>query len=177
MSIGPSADASWSEPLPSTFYWVAESQSINSVESSRTNKGKQCNNSWKMIWVFIIGQRGSSEEVPRNFIEKFNAQGARAKEELRIYKDRSNRSPDRSDWSLWNFTKSARDEKKGRPSFEELLTKYEKKRAAQKQRRRPSTVKDAKPSPGHREQPDSCWRLGYHVAAPYSFGELVAPWF
>ena len=75
------------------------------------------------------------------------------------------------------FAKNSKNKKKGRPSFEELLAKYEKKGITQKQKRQSSEAKDTKPSPGHREQSDSHPCQGNHAAVPYSFGEPVAPWF
>ena len=42
--------------------------------------------------------------------------------------------------------------KKKRPSFKELLAKYEEKRATQKQKKRPNQAKDTNPSSEHREQ-------------------------
>jgi len=73
------------------------------------------------------------------------------------------------------FAKNSKNKKKGRPSFEELLAKYEKKGVTQKQKRHSSEAKDTKP--GHCEQSDSHPRQDNHATAPYSFGEPVAPWF
>ena len=101
----------------SACYWIAKSQNINSAESRRMNKGEKCNHWWKKIWAFEIGQWSFSGEDPWSFIEKFNAQGARAKEERRFAKigltgfKTSLIGPSR------NFAKSPSNKKKGRLSL------------------------------------------------------------
>ena len=47
-----------------------------------------------------------------------------------------------------------------KPSFEEHMAKYEKKRAIHKQKNQPNTVKSTKSSPKSREQPDSYLHQG-----------------
>ena len=62
-----------------------------------------------------------------------------------------------------------------RPSFKELLAKYEKMGATQKQRRRPNEAKDEKASSRSCEQLDPRPSQGNCAAMPYS--GLIAPWF
>ena len=62
-----------------------------------------------------------------------------------------------------------------RPSFKELLAKYEKMGATQKQRRRPNEAKDEKASSRSYEQLDPRPSQGNCAAMPYS--RSVAPWF
>ena len=62
-----------------------------------------------------------------------------------------------------------------RPSFKELLAKYEKMGATQKQRRRSSEAKDEKSSSRSYEQLDPRPSQDNCAAMPYS--GLVAPWF
>jgi len=69
---------------------------------------------------------------------------------------------------------SSKAKNKARPSFKELVAKYEKKRAAKKQKRWPNKTKDTKPLFEHQEQSDS---QGNYVAVPYSFDGPIAPWF
>ena len=62
-----------------------------------------------------------------------------------------------------------------RPSFKELLAKYEKMGATQKQRRRPNEAKDEKASSRSYEQLDPRPSQGNCAAMPYS--GPIAPWF
>ena len=52
--------------------------------------------------------------------------------------------------------KNSRNAKKKRPSFKELLVKYEEKGATQKWKKRPDQAKDTNPSSEHHEQGFSC---------------------
>jgi len=58
---------------------------------------------------------------------------------------------------------------KTRSSFKELLAKYEKEGIAQRQKRRPSKVKDTEPSSKHQERSGQ----GNYV----SFSGPIAPWY
>jgi len=62
-----------------------------------------------------------------------------------------------------------------KPSFKELLAKYEKEEAAQKQKGRPNEIKDAKSTSTFGEQLDFCPCQGNCVTMPYS--GLIAPLF
>ena len=73
--------------------------------------------------------------------------------------------------------KKSRNNKKERPSFKQLLAKYEEKGATQKQKKRPDQAKDTNPSSEHREQSASHVQQGNNAFAPYSFGGPIAPWF
>ena len=73
--------------------------------------------------------------------------------------------------------KNSRNAKKKRPSFKQLLAKYEEKGATQKQKERPNQAKGTNPSSEHREQSASHIRQGNNAFAPYSFGGPIAPWF
>ena len=73
--------------------------------------------------------------------------------------------------------KNSRNNKKERPSFKQLLAKYEEKVATQKQKKRPDQAKDTNSSSEHREQSSSHVQQGNNVFAPYSFGGPIAPWF
>ena len=73
--------------------------------------------------------------------------------------------------------KKARNAKKERPSFKQLLAEYEEKGATQKQKKRPDQAKDTNSSSEHREQSASPLQQGNNTFAPYLFGEPVAPWF
>ena len=69
------------------------------------------------------------------------------------------------------FGNSSKTKNRTRPSFKELLAKYEKEGAAQKQKGRPNKVKDTKLSLRHQEQSDS--RTSQANYAPFS--EPIAP--
>jgi hypothetical protein len=56
---------------------------------------------------------------------------------------------------------------KTRPSFKELLAKYQREGATQKKKNQPDEVKDAKSSSRRQEQSVSCPHQGNCVAAPY----------
>ena len=71
--------------------------------------------------------------------------------------------------------KNSRNNKKKRPSFKQLLTKYEEKGATQKQKKRPDQAKDTNSSLEHREQSASPLQQGNNTFAPYLFGEPIAP--
>ena len=73
--------------------------------------------------------------------------------------------------------KNSRNNKKERPSFKQLLDKYEEKGATQKQKKRLDQAKDTNPSSEHREQSASHVQQGNNAFAPYSFGGPIAPWF
>jgi len=64
---------------------------------------------------------------------------------------------------------------RARPSFKELLAKYEKEGAVQKQKGRLNKVK--KTSSKHREQLDSRPSQGKYAAEPYSFDTSIALWY
>ena len=66
---------------------------------------------------------------------------------------------------------------KARPSFKELLAKYEKEGAVQKEKRQQTKVKDTKLSSKHQEQSDSHLSQGDYTSEPYSFGKPIAPWY
>ena len=70
---------------------------------------------------------------------------------------------------------SRNNKKKGRPSFKQLLAKYEDKGATQRQKEQSDQAKDAKPSSKSREQSASPLQQGNSTFAPYLFGEPVAP--
>ena len=70
---------------------------------------------------------------------------------------------------------SKNNKKKGRPSFKQLLAKYEDKGATQRQKEQSDQAKDAKPSSKSREQSASPLQQGNNTFAPYLFGEPVAP--
>jgi len=63
---------------------------------------------------------------------------------------------------------------KTRPSFKELLAKYEKKGTTQKKKKQLDKANDAKPLSRHQEQLVSYPRQGNCVDVPYG---LIAPWF
>jgi len=63
-----------------------------------------------------------------------------------------------------------------RPSFKELLAKYQKKGAAQ-EKKRLNKAKNTKPSLKHCEQLDSRSHQGNCAVVPYSFDKPVVPWF
>jgi hypothetical protein len=69
-----------------------------------------------------------------------------------------------------------RPKNKIRSSLEKILASYKRKGATQEQKKRPNKTNHTKPSPGHREEPDSRSRHVNHTSAPYLFGELVDPW-
>ena len=71
--------------------------------------------------------------------------------------------------------KNSRNAEKKRPSFKQLLAKYEEKIATQKQEKRPDQAKDTNPSSEHREQSASYLQQGNNTFASYLFGEPVAP--
>jgi len=71
--------------------------------------------------------------------------------------------------------KNSRNDKKKRPSFKQLLAKYEDKGATQRQKEQSDQAKDAKPSSKSREQSASPLQQGNNIFAPYLFGEPVAP--
>ena len=62
-----------------------------------------------------------------------------------------------------------------RPSFKELLAKYEKEGAVQKQKGWPDEAKGTKSTSTSSEQSDSRLRQGNCVVTPNS--EPIAPWF
>ena len=62
-----------------------------------------------------------------------------------------------------------------RPSFKELLAKYEKEGAVQKQKERPDEAKGTESMSTSNEQSDFCLRQGNCVVTPPS--EPIAPWF
>ena len=70
---------------------------------------------------------------------------------------------------------SRNNKKKGRPSFKQLLAKYEEKGGTQRQKEQSDQAKDAKPSSKSREQSASPLQQGNITFAPYLFGEPVAP--
>ena len=76
-----------------------------------------------------------------------------------------------------NSAKNPSNKSKARPSFKELLAKYEKEGAIQKQKGRSNKVKDTKPSSKHQEQSNSCPSQGNHVVMPNSFNGPIAPWY
>jgi len=68
-----------------------------------------------------------------------------------------------------NFVKSPRHKKKERPSFEELMAKYEIKGAVQKLKSRPHSTRDANSPLRHRGQQGSHQQRGNCDAALYPF--------
>ena len=73
--------------------------------------------------------------------------------------------------------KNPSNKSKARPSFKELLAKYEKEEAVQKQKGWLNKVKDAKTSSKHQEQSDSHLSQGNYATEPYSFYRPIAPWY
>ena len=71
--------------------------------------------------------------------------------------------------------KNSRNNKKERPSFKQLLDKYEEKGVTQKQKKRPDQAKDINSSSEHREQSASHVQQDNNAFAPYSFGGPIAP--
>ena len=61
-----------------------------------------------------------------------------------------------------------------RPSFKELLAKYEKQGATQKKKKQPGGAKDMRSSSKHQEQSVSYPHQGNYIAAHY---KPIAPWF
>jgi hypothetical protein len=80
---------------------------------------------------------------------------------------------DRSDWCPQRCPIA---EKKVKPTFDELLAKYKKKGASQKQGGRPSKGKNSKLSTKNRNIPCSCKSQENYVDAPYSYAGPTSPW-
>jgi hypothetical protein len=85
-------------------------------------------------------------------------------------------------WLVWPvhlevLQKNPSNKSKARPSFKELLAKYEKEEAVQKQKGWLNKVKDAKTSSKHQEQSDSHLSQGNYATEPYSFYRPIAPWY
>jgi len=77
-----------------------------------------------------------------------------------------------------NSGKNSRNaKKKGRPSFKELLAKYEEKGITQKQKKQPDQAKDTKSSSKSHEQSASHLQQSNNTFTPCLFGEPVALWF
>ena len=72
------------------------------------------------------------------------------------------------------FGNSFKTKNRTRPSFKELLAKYEKEGAAQEHKRWPNKAKDAKSSSRSCEQSQSHSHQGNCGAMPHSFPEPVA---
>ena len=68
--------------------------------------------------------------------------------------------------SSGNSGKNSSGKSKARPSFKELLAKYEKKGAAQKQKIEPKEAKDTKPPSKHQEQSDPRPSQGDYTLEP-----------
>ena len=66
-----------------------------------------------------------------------------------------------------NSAKNPNDKTKARPSFKEILAKYEKKGVVQKQRGRPDKVKHTKPSSSQEQS---------SLSQGNSFNGPIAPW-
>ena len=70
--------------------------------------------------------------------------------------------------------KSRNNKKKGRPSFKQLLAKYEEEGATQRQKERPDQAKGINPSSEHHEQSASHVQQGNNTFAAYLFGGPIA---
>jgi hypothetical protein len=143
------------------------------IPSSQAEKAKGKN--------VIIGEQRPEEKVQNKLLEdtpkvaaKASTLGGQGK-----MKKTDNTSisligaPDRSDRCPQRCPKV---KKKVKPTFEELLAKYKKKGASQKQRGRPSKDKNLKLSTKNQNIPCSYKSQENYVATPYSYAGPISPW-